>query len=135
MSKCLFHITYWLLKKNAFFNFNFKLVFVFIKFAFFRDLSRDERGGTDDARVNFLTEINSNSKIKSSIDKNHDLTPDNDGSLFKLVEFMILIVQFILCLTKNKMAFCEKYILIFFTKSHFILCHHNITVLTTTMLL
>ena len=100
-------------KKNAFFNFNFKLVFVLIKFAFFRDLSRDERGGTDDARVNFLTEINSNSKIKSSIDKNHDLTPDNDGSLFKLVEFMILIVQFILCLTKNKMAFC----------------HHNITVL------
>jgi len=48
-------------------------------------LSRDERGGTDDARVNFLTEINSNSKIKSSIDKNHDLTPDNDGSLFKTI--------------------------------------------------
>ena len=39
--------------------------------------------------MNFLTEINSQSKIKSSIDKNHDLSKDNDGSHFKLVEFMI----------------------------------------------
>ena len=67
----------------------FKLVFVLNKFLFFWDLSGDERGGTDNARVNFLTEINSQSKIKSSIDKNHDLSKDNDGSHFKLVELMI----------------------------------------------
>ena len=76
------------MKKITYF-FTYQISVCFKQVPFFWDLSGDERGGTDDARVNFLTEINSQSKIKSSIDKNHDLSKDNDGSHFKLVEFMI----------------------------------------------
>jgi len=45
----------------------------------------DERGGIEDATVNFLTEINSKSKIKSTTNNNHHLNRNEDDSHFKSI--------------------------------------------------